>query len=97
MGLPRGLVLRAPSRRPLVVSREKPEDRHARREGFHGRWALGLAVAMVFLQLGLFGQYHLLAFTGRVLWGQDAWVEQRARSNSAVPRVLRGTTGARPS
>lgn len=84
----RGFVLRAPKRDPLVISRERPEDRHARREGFHGRWALAAAVAMLFLQLGLFSQYHFLAFTGRVIWGQEAWASDSYTRTTKLERLL---------
>jgi hypothetical protein len=58
------LVLRAENRRAMLLSTEVPTERHVRREGFHGNWALAIAALMVAVHLFAFGTFEILALTG---------------------------------
>lgn len=58
------LVLRASKGRSMLLSTEAPSERHVRREGFHGNWALVLGALMLGIHLFAFGTFELLTFTG---------------------------------
>lgn len=60
----KSLVLRAKNGRSMLVSTEVPTQRHVRREGFHGNWALVFALAMLLVHGLGFGRFLLLATTG---------------------------------
>ncbi|MFO0559930.1 MAG: hypothetical protein U0269_18060 [Polyangiales bacterium] len=60
----KSLVVRAKTGRTMLVSTEVPTERHVRREGFHGNWALVFALAMLLVHGIGFGRFLLLATTG---------------------------------
>jgi hypothetical protein len=60
----KSLILRAPNRRSMLVSTEVPTERHVRREGFHGNWALVMGLAFLLVHGFGFGQFYMLAATG---------------------------------
>lgn len=60
----KSLVLRSSKGRAMLVSTEAPTERHVRREGFHGNWALATALAFVLVNGIAFGTFHVLAWTG---------------------------------
>jgi hypothetical protein len=60
----KSLVLRAPARRSMLVSTEVPTERHVRREGFHGNWALAFGVVFLLVHGLAFGRFHLLTLSG---------------------------------
>jgi hypothetical protein len=72
----KSLVVRAPRGRSMLVSTEVPTQRHLRKEGFHGNWALGIAALLLMVHGLAFGNFYLLAFTGTPV---DATVTELAR------------------
>jgi|LNFM01.1.fsa_nt_gb hypothetical protein len=60
----KSLIVRAPKGRAMLLSTEAPTERHVRREGFHGNWALVTALAFVLINGIAFGSFHVLAWTG---------------------------------
>jgi hypothetical protein len=72
----KSLVVRAPRGRSMLVSTEVPTQRHMRKEGFHGNWALGIATLLLMVHGLAFGNFYLLAFTGTPV---EATVTELAR------------------
>lgn len=60
----KALVLRSPKGRAMLVSTEVPSERYVRREGFHGNWALGFALAFMLINGLAFGKFLVLATSG---------------------------------
>jgi hypothetical protein len=58
------LVLRPPAGGRMLVSTEVPTERHIRREGFHGNWAMVFAVALLLTHLTGFRTFDVLALSG---------------------------------